>query len=52
MTTNRVGAAWPGCKLRNSRLNIYRFRMEREERQRQEQPVLIGRRPGRIPIRL
>ena len=32
-------------------LNIYRFRMEREDRQTQEQPVYLGRRHGRIPIR-
>jgi len=29
-------------------LNIYRFRMEREERQTQEQPVYLGRRHGII----
>ena len=29
-------------------LNIYRIRMEREERQRQDQPVHIGRRHGII----
>jgi hypothetical protein len=32
-------------------LNIYRMRMEREARQAQEQPVLMGRQHGRIPIR-
>ena len=33
-------------------LNIYRFRMEREDRQTEEQPVYIGRRRhGRIIIR-
>jgi hypothetical protein len=29
-------------------LNIYRFRMEREDRQMQEQPIFLGRRHGRI----
>ena len=32
-------------------LNIYRCRMEREDRQAQEQPVYLGRQHGRIPIR-
>ena len=32
-------------------LNIYRFSLEREDRYAQEEPVLIGRRHGRIPIR-
>ena len=32
-------------------LNIYRMRMEREARQALEQPALIGRLHGRIPIR-
>ena len=31
--------------------NIYRMRMEREDRQTQDQPALIGRLHGRIPIR-
>jgi hypothetical protein len=31
--------------------NIYRMRMERAERQTQDQPALIGRQHGRIPIR-
>ncbi len=32
-------------------LNIYRMRMEREARQTRDQPALIGRQHGRIPIR-
>jgi hypothetical protein len=32
-------------------LNIYRCRMEREDRQAQEQPVYLGRQHGRILIR-
>ncbi len=32
-------------------LNIYRFRMEREDRQTEEQPVYLRRRHGRIIIR-
>jgi len=32
-------------------LNIYRFRMEGEDRQTQEQPVFAGPRYGRITIR-
>jgi len=32
-------------------LNIYRFRMEREGLQTQQQPVFLGRRHGRITIR-
>ena len=34
--------------LRNSSLNIYRLRMEREDRPTQEQPVYLGRRRGPI----
>jgi hypothetical protein len=32
-------------------LNIYRMRMERAHRQAQDQPTLLGRQHGRIPIR-
>ena len=32
-------------------LNIYRFRMEREDRQTEEQPVYIGRRRHGIIVR-
>jgi hypothetical protein len=41
-------AAYRANGMDDHSLNIYRFRMEREDRQMQEQPVYIGRRHGII----
>ena len=44
-------AAYRAAGMDDHSLNIYRFRMERDYRQTEEQPVYIGRRHGRIIIR-
>lgn len=44
----RLRKSWTPMGRPGFSLNIYRIRMEREDRQRQEQPVYLGRRRGII----
>jgi hypothetical protein len=41
-------AAYRAAGMDDHSLNIYRFRMEREDRHAQEQPIFLGRRHGPI----
>lgn len=44
-------AAYRAAGVNDYSLNIYRMRMEGQDRQMQEQPIYLGRRYGRISIR-